>query len=70
MSAMNRHDWEHALDRIRHGSFRPDGIKTLREYADSAYEREELLRALISGYSLNYNLLSVAKATRHKEVRE
>lgn len=63
---MNRHEWEHALDRLRAGELRPEGLAVLLQYADSAFEREELLNALRRGYAHCYQLVQIAKAIRRK----
>ncbi len=58
---MNRHEWEHALDRIRAGEFKPEGLPVLVQYADTAFERQELFDALRHGYAVCYHTARIAK---------
>lgn len=67
---MNRHEWEQQLDRLRAGELRPEGLAVLLQYADSAFEREELLCAMKRGYAINYQLVQIAKAMRRKKQPE
>ena len=58
---LNRHEWEHALDRVRHGEYRPEGLAVLEEYAQGAFERQELFEALRHGYAVCYHTARIAK---------
>ena len=64
---MNRHEWEHALDRVRHGEYRPEGLAVLEKYAQGAFERKELFDALKEGYSRSYQIAQIAKTVRDKK---